>query len=200
MQLACPKCGTREVRVSQRSGFLEAMKGLIGVYPLRCRRCRNRWLTSAWAHGAWKFARCPRCYRQELTTWSEQYYHPKKWIVLKLRLGAIPYRCAACRCNFAGFKPCKEKFSWRHETKVNTRKPARVEDPAAVSTGSSSALVNGTTPVLPLKDALLNGTRAAPDGSYSPAAETQAAAHEVGPVLVGEPANLAEDESPEPYL
>ena len=67
-----------------------------------------------WDSKAWKFARCPKCYRQELSTWSEQYYNPPRWIVFKLRLGATPYRCAACRCNFASFKKCKEKFAWRH--------------------------------------------------------------------------------------
>ena len=60
-----------------------------------------------------EFARCPRCYRQELTTWSEQYYRPGRWTTLLLRLCATPYRCSACRCNFASFKPCKEKYSWR---------------------------------------------------------------------------------------
>jgi len=96
------------------------MRALIGVYPLRCRRCRTRWETSVWASGAWKYARCPRCYRQELTTWSEQYYRPPRWTVILLRLGATPYRCAACRCNFASFRPCKERFSWR---KSNAAEP-----------------------------------------------------------------------------
>lgn len=77
-----------------------------------------RWETSAWAGGAWRYARCPQCYRQELTTWSQQYYNPPTWTILMLNMGATPYRCAACRCNFASFKRCKEKFSWRHETKV----------------------------------------------------------------------------------
>ena len=30
-----------------------------------------------------------------------------------LRMGATPYRCEFCRCNFASFRRCKEKFSWR---------------------------------------------------------------------------------------
>jgi hypothetical protein len=76
-----------------------------------------------WAEGAWKYARCPRCYRQELTTWSEQYYHPPSWITFLLRIGATPYRCAACRCNFASFRRCKERFTWRHKTRVATATP-----------------------------------------------------------------------------
>jgi hypothetical protein len=94
------------------------VKSLFGVYQMRCRRCRARWETSVWAEGAWKYARCPKCYRQELTTWSEQYYRPPFWTTFKLRIGGTPYRCAACRCNFSSFKRCKEKFSWRHETKT----------------------------------------------------------------------------------
>ena len=113
MQLSCPKCGTRDVRVSHKQDFAEEIRALFGIYPLRCRRCRSRWRTSVWAAGAWKFARCPRCYRQELTTWSEQYYHPPRWTVIMLRCGATPYRCGSCRCNFASFRPCKERHSWR---------------------------------------------------------------------------------------
>jgi hypothetical protein len=82
-----------------------------------------------WSDGAWKYARCPRCYRQELTTWSEHYYHPPRLIVMLLRLGATPYRCAACRCNFASFKRCKERFSWRHQTHA---------EPAAAATERTS--------------------------------------------------------------
>jgi hypothetical protein len=113
MQLSCPKCGTRDVRVSHKTSMWEEVRALFGVYPLRCRKCRTRWKTSVWADGAWKFARCPRCYRQDLSTWSEQYYHPPRWTVILLRCGATPYRCPACRCNFASFRACKEKHSWR---------------------------------------------------------------------------------------
>jgi hypothetical protein len=93
----------------------EWLKGLIGICPLRCRRCNTRWATSTWESAAWKYARCPKCYRQQLSTWSEQHYTPPYWTRLQLRLGATPYRCVSCRCNFASFKKCKEKFSWRHQ-------------------------------------------------------------------------------------
>ena len=71
MQLACPKCGSRDARVAHRNGLAEWFRGLIGIYPLRCRRCNTRWRTSTWESAAWKYARCPKCYRQELSTWSE---------------------------------------------------------------------------------------------------------------------------------
>lgn len=99
--------------MSHRQNLFEVVKSIFGIYPLRCRRCRTRWETSVWAGGAWKYARCPRCYRQELSTWSQQYYNPPAWTSFLLRIGATPYRCAACRCNFASFRPCKERFSWR---------------------------------------------------------------------------------------
>jgi len=132
MQLACPKCGTRDIRVSHRQSMAEILRSMVGIYPLRCRRCRYRWDTSVWFSGAWRYARCPRCYRQELTTWSEQYYHPPHWTKILLRFGATPYRCAACRCNFASFRRCKERFSWRHQIRVDTRAiAAPASDPGA---------------------------------------------------------------------
>jgi len=115
MQLACPKCGARDARVAHRKGLGEWFGGLLGIYPLRCRRCEMRWQTSTWESAAWKYARCPKCYRQELSTWSEVHYSPPRSTIIQLRLGATPYRCVACRCNFASFKKCKEKFSWRHQ-------------------------------------------------------------------------------------
>lgn len=136
MQLACPKCGTRHTRVSSRYGMGELLKALFGVYQMRCRHCRTRWQTSMWANQAWRYARCPRCYRQELTTWNEQYYNPPPGTSWKLLLGAKRYRCAACRCNFASFKPCREKFQWRHETRVEAaaaaaNSPVLTQDPAS---------------------------------------------------------------------
>src|SRR5580692_7760662 len=110
MQLSCPKCGARDAKVSHRQGLSEYLKGLIGIYPLRCRRCKTRWETASWAGGAWKYARCPRCYRQYLTSWSEEYYHPPLGTRIFLRIGATPYRCASCRCNFTSFRPCKERY------------------------------------------------------------------------------------------
>ncbi|HEY2844653.1 MAG TPA: hypothetical protein VGJ09_13425 [Bryobacteraceae bacterium] len=118
MQLACPNCGIRDARVSHPQGLGEFFKNLAGVSQLRCRRCRSRWETSVWAQSAWKYARCPRCYRQELTTWAPQYYNPPRWTRILLRLGAAASRCEACRCNFASFKPRKEKFSRQHHTRI----------------------------------------------------------------------------------
>jgi hypothetical protein len=51
---------------------------------------------------------------------------------VKLRLGATPYRCTACRCNFASFKKCKERFMWRHQERMP------VIDPEADKTESEA--------------------------------------------------------------
>ena len=120
MQLSCPKCGARDTRGARRIGVGEHLRGLIGYFPLRCKRCKERWETSTWEGFSWKYARCPKCLRQQLSTWSRQYYNPPMGTLLLLNLGATPYRCAACRCNFASFKKCKEKFTWRHEVRVES--------------------------------------------------------------------------------
>jgi C4-type Zn-finger protein len=118
MQLTCPTCGTRDVRVSRRQGLVQYMKHLVGISALRCPRCSYRWETSVWSNGSWKYAKCPRCYRQELSKWTTRYYNAPRWTRVLLWLGATPRRCEACRCNFASFKPRKQNFSWRHQVRT----------------------------------------------------------------------------------
>jgi hypothetical protein len=55
---------------------------------------------------------------------------------MKLRAGATPYRCAACRCNFASFKKCKEKFAWRHQERAPV--PAEMEPGERVNTEANN--------------------------------------------------------------
>lgn len=99
-----------------------------------------------WADQAWKYAHCPRCYRQELTTWSLAYYHPPTSTHLKITLGATPYRCAACRCNFASFRPCRGKFVWRHRTQeAVTATPTNEADLRALSDAVGSETVKPST-------------------------------------------------------
>ena len=132
MQLDCPKCGTRDVRVSRPRGLVQHLKHLLGVSSLRCRRCNRRWETSVWSNGSWKYARCPRCYRQELTKWTAHYYRPPRWTRFLLRLGASPRRCPACRCNFATFRPQREDFSRRHHVRAEPDAGARREGTATL--------------------------------------------------------------------
>lgn len=93
---------------------------------MRCQSCRNRFETSIWEGSTWKYARCPRCLRFELSTWSEQYYNPPNWTLFLLRMGGTPYRCERCRCNFVSFRACKERYRWRQP-----EAPESVETPMA---------------------------------------------------------------------
>jgi hypothetical protein len=78
-----------------------------------------------------RYARCPKCLRLELSTWSEQYYRPPAVTVMKLRLGATPYRCDFCRCNFASFRACKERFSWRrHKQQAREQRQHKSSSPS----------------------------------------------------------------------
>ena len=110
----CPDCGANTARLSRFRGLSERLRGLFGAYPVRCQKCGRRFETAIWLARSIHYARCPKCYRMELSTWSEQYYNSPGWIILQLRLGATPYRCEFCRCNFASFRPFKERFSWRN--------------------------------------------------------------------------------------
>ena len=86
---------------------------VLGRFPVRCRRCNERFQSAIWKPSLAKYAKCPRCYRTELSRWNVDKYDVPSSIQLKLSLGASPYRCEHCRCNFASFKPCHERFSWR---------------------------------------------------------------------------------------
>jgi hypothetical protein len=66
-------------------------------------------------------------------------------LVAMLRMGATPYRCAACRCNFASFKPCKEKFSWRHEPKPEPAPPETAPELVLPDTVANANVVNANT-------------------------------------------------------
>jgi hypothetical protein len=122
IEIACPECGTRDIRTSQPRTLGERIKGLVGCYQLRCKRCETRFQGALWRPGLIWYARCPRCYRTELSTWSEQYYNPPSWVVFQLRMGATPYRCEYCRCNFASFRACKERYLWRKKPLIRAEK------------------------------------------------------------------------------
>jgi predicted Zn-ribbon and HTH transcriptional regulator len=95
--------------VSGSRGLREMLGRVFGHYALRCRRCGHRFKARIWRASALTYARCPRCYSMELSTWSERFYSPPLLLRVRLRLGARPYRCDSCRCKFASFRP-KAKF------------------------------------------------------------------------------------------
>lgn len=111
----CPSCGSRDVRTAHTRGISQRLLELAGICQLRCKRCQTRFQGSISNPTQIVYARCPKCFRMELSTWSEQYYNPKLTTRMKLRMGATPYRCEFCRCNFASFRPCRERFLWRNQ-------------------------------------------------------------------------------------
>jgi hypothetical protein len=111
--VACPSCGATTLRTSRIRTAVERVQSLVGFCPFRCRVCSHRFTALVWDFSTWRYARCPKCLRTELSTWSEQYYNPAWRTTFLLKIGATPYRCEFCRCNFASFLACKERFSWR---------------------------------------------------------------------------------------
>lgn len=114
MDIACPKCGSEKLRFSRVQSVAERIKTFVGYYPIRCRECRTRFVARVWDFTSWRYARCPECYRTDLTTWSEEHYTAVGMTALKASLGARRYRCAQCRVNFASFRPRRRKPQrWR---------------------------------------------------------------------------------------
>lgn len=134
--VACPSCGGKNIRTSRVQSLGERVQSLIGICPFRCKACSHRFTAPVWDLNTWRYARCPKCLRAELSTWSEQYYNPPFRTVFLLRIGATPYRCEFCRCNFASFRACKERFSWRRRRQETVEAQAAA---AAVQATSSPA-------------------------------------------------------------
>ncbi|HEY3938751.1 MAG TPA: hypothetical protein VGL97_15060 [Bryobacteraceae bacterium] len=103
--LRCPDCESANVRRSKRQTSLELAKMAVGVYPFRCLACTQRFWASIWLWSAWKYAKCPKCLGLQLIYWPRRSYHLTFWSKLLLTMGAHPYRCAQCRCNFVSFRP-----------------------------------------------------------------------------------------------
>jgi hypothetical protein len=59
----------------------------------------------------------------DLATWSEEDYFATGRQIVMLRLGAKPYRCEYCRCNFVSFRPRRERFSFRRWAKRKSPEP-----------------------------------------------------------------------------
>lgn len=105
--LTCESCGGRDVRRARSQSVGERILMLFGIYPFRCRDCKARFRLSVWLLSKLQYAKCPKCLRFELTTWSRKYYRAGLWPSLLVTFGAQKYRCSACRCNFVSFRPRK---------------------------------------------------------------------------------------------
>lgn len=79
----------------------------LGMIHLRCRECDERFAAGLVEVRNSLYARCPRCYRLDLTTWNRKHIIVTASRKLLLFLGAKPRRCARCRCNFVSFRPVK---------------------------------------------------------------------------------------------
>jgi hypothetical protein len=126
------------------------VKSFFGFLPFRCRQCSERFSSTIWNLRFARFARCPKCLRLELSTWSEQFYIAPLSTRLFLRMGATPYRCEFCRCNFASFRRCKERFSWRKRRQaIADATLARAMQESQTSPVEDRALIEGRAEAQP---------------------------------------------------
>jgi predicted Zn-ribbon and HTH transcriptional regulator len=111
--------------VSRARTPLEDLSKIAGFCPVRCRDCGHRYTKALlWLDDFWN-ARCPKCYRTELSDWEEPYYYPPRYLRLLLRIGAKGHRCKKCRYNFVSF--------------MNRKKPAVPDWKSAASTGTGGS-------------------------------------------------------------
>jgi len=126
MFISCPNCGSRNVRHSRVQHLGERILSLFGRDSLRCKDCQHRFSGRIWRLTDLRFARCPRCYRTELSSWSEDHYIPKWFTTVMLNVGAKRLRCEYCRFNFAGFRPVRQVYQFRRRPKAE---PVRQSEP-----------------------------------------------------------------------
>ncbi len=108
----------RSVKVS---GAMRLLFTLVGGYSARCRDCSHTFVARPFrlTHIVW--AKCPRCYRLDLSMWDPEYYRSSAWMNLKVFFGANRWRCERCRVNFVSFRPRK----LRYVRPTATEEPAR---------------------------------------------------------------------------
>lgn len=127
IDVTCPECGTRDIRTSRSSNLREWLLEFAGIYNLVCKRCETRFRDSIWKPGLLRYASCPRCMRTELSRWDESRYNPPFSTIFWLRLGAKPYRCEFCRCNFASFRARKQRYDPSRHRRPRTPESAAGE-------------------------------------------------------------------------
>ena len=113
LTIRCPSCNSRDVRASLPQTFGEHIVRLFGYMQIRCKDCDRRFTSSIWDLPNIFYAKCPRCYRLDLSTWTTHYYHaPARWHFY-MKLGARRRRCEYCRHNFLSWRPAKLKYKRR---------------------------------------------------------------------------------------
>jgi DNA-directed RNA polymerase subunit RPC12/RpoP len=123
LTITCPVCNSRNVRSSLSRTLGERVVKAFGFFQIRCKDCDARFTRQIWDISNALYARCPRCYRLDLSTWSLDYYRaPIRWLVY-LKLGANAHRCEYCRHNFVSFRPCKIRYDKNRKTPSTTNNP-----------------------------------------------------------------------------
>lgn len=89
-----------------------------------------------WSARLLRYAHCPKCLRTDLSRWSLEHYVVPFWTRFKLKIGAQPFRCETCRCNFASFRPRGERFSWRKQRQRGLIAAARRESLRQIESGA----------------------------------------------------------------
>ena len=116
MNIACPECGSTDIRSSYSRSFGESVGKVFGFFQFRCRDCDARFSGQIWDISNLFWAKCPRCYHMDLSTWDPEHYRcPTSWLLL-MRLGARCVRCEYCRHNFLSYRPTKHKFIRKQKT------------------------------------------------------------------------------------
>ncbi len=98
------------VRVGHVRTLGDYWRRLHGSFPARCVDCSQRFTVHGPGLGGLFYAQCPRCLRQDLSTWELRHYHATFWMRVQLFLGANRWRCEVCRCNFVSFFRRKDKY------------------------------------------------------------------------------------------
>jgi hypothetical protein len=129
MILSCPECGSRQLRRSHRRSLLEKMGRWFGYVSIRCLDCSERFSANLLMPRTWIYAKCPRCYRTDLSSWDPSHYRCSLAMRLKLLLFARRVRCEACRVNFASWR-LRERWYRRPQAVPVTPPQAPAQAPA----------------------------------------------------------------------
>jgi len=106
----CSVCGSSRIHVVDARSLLDHLRVLWGEFPARCDDCSARFHVRTAVLRSSIYAHCPRCLRQDLSTWDLRHYRATLWMRLRMLLGARRWRCEVCRCNFVSVRPRKEKY------------------------------------------------------------------------------------------
>ncbi len=123
MNKGCPSCGSKNLRPSQSDNILESIGSLFGFGPVRCRECEHRFSEAKLWLPTVHYARCPKCFREDLSDWAEKYFYPPFYSRMLLHVGAKAHRCSVCRNNFVSFFPRKREFTPSWKVKKNSAIP-----------------------------------------------------------------------------